>query len=150
MAGPYNKDNFTAGIATKQWKVQNPDNPDEVIQIGLTDSGLVTAKGEKIFALMIAGAGGPNPAMPSTIPQNPPIAVTIVAAALPDNALVSGAVLKAPRTNVAGVWIGGDNTVAVNNGFELTPGEMIPVAAINLNKFWIIGNAADLLQWIGG
>ncbi len=150
MVGPYDAKNFSSGIASKQMKIQNPDDLNEVLQIALFDTGLLTAKTERKFGLVTGSAGGPTPALPATIPPNPPVAVTATAAALPANVLVSGAVLKAPSANIASVWIGGDNSVAVNNGFELEPGEMIPVAAINLDKFWIIGNAADFLQWIGG
>lgn len=150
MAGPYNKDSFTAGIAQKQWKVQNPDDPDEVIQIGLVDSGAVTAKGEKIFALMTAGTGGPVPVLPSSIPSNTPIGIIGSAQQLPSNALVSGVVIKAKTTNVASIWVGRDNTVAINNGYELEPGESLPLSGTNLDLFWVIGTAADVLHWIGG
>ena len=151
MAGRYDNQNFSAGIAQKQWKVLNPDDDAEVVQIGLVDTGLVTGLGEKNFAMMVtAPGGGTIPTLPTTIPPNPVISVTATAAALPTQALVSGAVLKTPSTNIASVWIGGDNTVTIGDGFELEPGEIIPITGTNLNIFWIIGNAADKLQWIGG
>ncbi|RLI55261.1 MAG: hypothetical protein DRP09_10630 [Candidatus Thorarchaeota archaeon] len=150
MAGPYNKNNFSVGIATKQMKVLNPDNLEEVVQIGLTDTGMTTASGEKIFSLMTGGAGGATPALPSSIPTNPPITITATAATLPDKPLVNGAVLRAPSGNVGSIWLGGDNSVGVGNGYELPPGENVPIAATNLNKFWVIGTAGDKLQWLGG
>ena len=135
----------------KVLRFQSPEIPDEVIQLSVVDTGNTTDDGLKIHRLEVGGSGGgPMPSLPSVIPPNPVVAVTATAAPLPSQALVSGAVLKAPSANIASVWIGGDNSVAVNNGLELEPGEIIPVAAIDLDLFWIIGNAADTLQWIGG
>ena len=146
MVGPYNEKNFSSGIATKQMKVQNPDDLTEVIQIGLFDTGLTTVATERKFGIITGSAGGPTPALPSTIPPNAPVAVTAAAAALPTNTLVNGAILRAPSGNIASVWVGGDATVAVNNGLEIPPGEGVPVPATNLNEFFRIANAADCRQ----
>ena len=128
----------------------DPEDATKLVQIALVDTGTTTADGTKIYSLGVGSSSGPVPAMPSTILPNAPIAVTAVAAALPANPLVNGAVLRAPNSNVASIWIGGDGTVAVNNGYELPPGESLPVVATDLSKFFIIGNALDKLHWIGG
>jgi len=52
----YDEKSFSQGIATKQLKVQNPDDPTEIIQIGLIDTGATTALGEKIFSLDVSGS----------------------------------------------------------------------------------------------
>ena len=135
----------------KEIRFQHPTDPTKVIQLELANTGTVDAlDGTEIWRLATGSSGGPSPALPTVIPPNPIISVTAVAAALPNVPLVAGMVLKAPSTNVASVWIGGDATVAVNNGFELEAGEMVAITATNLNKFFIIGNAADKLQRIGG
>jgi len=153
MAGTYDKNTFSVGIAQKQWKVLNPDDLDEVVQIGLVDTGNVTLLGEKVFSLIVGGTGGPVPSLPSTIPPNPIVNVTGIAAALPTQALVNGVMIRAPggaTGNAGSVWIGGDGTVAAANGYELTPGSWVIIPTNNLNNIWIIGTPGDTLQWIGG
>jgi hypothetical protein len=132
-------------------RFQHPTDSTKVIQLELANTGAVDPiDSTEIWRLTTGSSGGPSPALPTSIPPNPPVAVTATAEALPDIPLVSGAVLKGPSTNVDSIWIGGDDTVDVDNGYELEPGEFIPVAATNLSKFFIIGTAGDVLQWIGG
>lgn len=131
-------------------RLHHPTDQTKIIQLEMSNTGLLTSDNIEIWRLATGSGGGPSPALPIAILPNPPVSVTAVAAALPDKSLVNGAILKAPAANAGSVWVGGDATVAVNNGYELEPGEFVPVAAINLNKFFIIGTLGDVLQWIGG
>ena len=59
---------------------------------------------------------------------------------LPDQSVTKGATIKAKDTNVATVVI---------NGFDLEPGESIPIDIDNLNKILVTGNAGDVVYYLG-
>lgn len=72
-----------------------------------------------------------------------------VADQLPNVALKAGLSVQADDGNTADVWVGGSD-VAVNNGYKLSPGESVPMAAQNANLVYVIGTTADKVHYIAG
>lgn len=74
---------------------------------------------------------------------------TTAAAALPSQALVNGAIIKALGTNVSTVYVGPAG-VTTSNGYPLGPGEAISYATSNLSLIYIIGqNTSDKVAFTG-
>jgi hypothetical protein len=59
----------------------------------------------------------------------------------------SGVVIKALAANAGKVYIGHDNTVSATTGYELSAGQDVPLEALNPNRMWVIGTAADRICW---
>jgi hypothetical protein len=59
---------------------------------------------------------------------------------LPDQDLVDGVIIKANKNNVDSIFV---------NGFELEPGESVPIAIDNLNKVLVTGTAGEFFSYIG-
>jgi hypothetical protein len=82
-----------------------------------------------------------------------PIVTTSTAVALGAGALTNGVIVKAALTNAGTIMVGGSGVTNVNtgtgNGYPLTPGEAISVAAANLNQIFINGTAADFVAYAG-
>ena len=130
----------------------DPQDDTKVVQVALVDTGLTSPDLTKIYALGVAGATGPVPVVPASLVVNPPITLAGgVAEQLPAKALLNGIVIKAATgNNVAGVWVGGDNTVAMGNGYELLPGDGLPIEVQNMDAIWVFGTAGDVLYYNGG
>jgi len=136
----------------KYLRFVDPEDETKIVQIALVDTGSVTGDDVPIYALGVgSGSGVLTPGLPTTLPANPSYALTGGAAEqLPAQDFVAGVVLKNRNSNSNSIWIGGDNSVAPNNGFELQPGESVPIPVANLDLIWVYGTASEVLDWIGG
>lgn len=130
----------------------NPNDLTEAIALEVVDTGNTTSDGNKIFRMSVGSGGGPIPVLPAALVPNPPIVLTGGAAEqLPTLALVNGINMKsASGNNAAGIWIGADNTVAINNGYLLLPGSGIPIEVQNMDAVWVFGTVGDILYYLGG
>ena len=68
-------------------------------------------------------------------------------------ALLNGATLKAPSTNVGTVIIGATGVTetvdGTGNGFLLESGDSVYLAVANLASVFAIGTADDVVTWLG-
>ena len=139
MVGPYNAQNFSSGIASKQMKIQNPDDLNEVIQIRVIDTGNVTAKGERIFALGTALSLG----LTSDGPNNE------TSLAFP---MTGGTDSLPVTTDARSVWLQNDpanaNDILVFGVMNLGPGESIVISTDD-DASWItvVGTGAQILNY---
>ncbi len=142
-----------SGQNLKFLRFVDPEDSTKIFELAAVDTGDPAGDGTRRYSLVTGGLGGPSPSLPTSIPANPPVAVTAAAVALPTNTLVNSVMIRAPGGvggNIASVWIGGDNTVTIGSGYELVPGSWVSIPIDNLDKIFIIGNPADFIQWIGG
>lgn len=102
----YNKESFSTGIATKQKKLQNPDDDTEIVQIGYVDTGLLTLNGEKIFATLTSPGSLPG----ASLKVSPSEGATAVAAAATAESLnqfpITAADHTAEEIGIARDWTG--------------------------------------------
>lgn len=92
--------------------------------------------------------------MPS--PLHNQIAATGTAARLSPPLTVSVYTIKAPRTNVATVYIGGASLTTAN-GYPLDPGDEFtyqrndqvapPALSLTISDWWVVGTTGDKVAW---
>lgn len=79
--------------------------------------------------------------------------ISASAVQLPTAALVNGVIFTAKSTNTGNIFIGGSGVTTTadgtGNGYILEPGNSVSAAVTNLNLFYVIGTANDVLSWIG-
>lgn len=128
----------------------DPEDSTKIFELAAVDTGNPAGDGTRRYSLVTGGIGGPSPSLPKDLPANPSFTLDGSAQQLPDVDLVAGVVLRNRSSNDDSIWVGGDNTVDTNDGFELEPGETLPLAVNNLNLVWVKGTNTEMLDWIGG
>jgi|WetSurMetagenome_2_1015567.scaffolds.fasta_scaffold1302352_2 hypothetical protein len=106
--------------------------------------------------LLLAGAlalalGAPAQAQTANPIVSDYVTVTTSAAPLPSRALTSGLIVKADKSNVGTVYVGGAADAANSaRWYPLAPGEAMSYGVTNLGQVSTYGsNAADVLHFSG-
>jgi len=128
----------------------DPDDPEELIELEVIDTGNVTVDGKRIMQLGVAA----SVVVP---PPSPPSAINSGSFVLPDTSanpigtggLDAGVTVKADSDNTDDVWVG-DSTVAIDDGMRLEPGESLFIPIDALGKVHAIGSSGDTVHYIGG
>lgn len=90
-----------------------------------------------------------NVSLPTTIYNN---VVNVTNAGtrvqFPNQAILSMVTIKAKIGNAGTIYVG-NSTVAASNGYQLSPGDSIPVEVANLNLIYIdAANNGDGVSWV--
>ena len=129
----------------------DPTDPTKIIEIKLVKVAGTTPDGHDLYAVAIASPGGGTlPTVPGTTIHGGYQLPDALIHQLPTVTLVNSISLVASQGNAGTIWVGGNNTTALNNGVPLEPGESIPIDALNLDQLWVIGTLNDRIFWIGG
>lgn len=98
---------------------------------------------------VVAGGSPGNPNGNPTAPFTGQQTVTTSAASLPNQALVSGVVVKALSANLATVYVG-PTGLTTANGYPLAAGEAISFAVANADAIYVLGaNTTDTVAFGG-